>query len=228
MSATTRAVSSRVPLSRERVVRAAIELADAEGIEALSMRRLGQALGVEAMTLYYHVGRKEKLLGAMVEAVVGEFELAEAPDGDWKAALRRSATSAHETLLRHRWSCSLMVSHADPSVERLGWMESALGCLRNAGLSVEQTHYAFHALDSHIVGFTLWEIGFPFRTRDEMLAMAADFVAQVDLAALPYLGEHIRYHMDPASAGGQSAFEFGLELILDGLERLRDGGVPSL
>ena len=204
---------ARAPLSRERVVAAAVELADREGIEGLTMRRLGQALGVEAMTLYYHVGRKEQLLGAMVEAVVSQFAPAEAVDGDWRTALRRSAVSAHDALLRHRWACSLMVAHADPSVARLGWMESVLRCLRQAGFTVEQTHYAFHALDSHIVGFTLWEIGFPFRTREELLAMAAEFMAAMPLEELPYLAEHIGYHMDPASAGGQSAFEFGLEQL---------------
>jgi AcrR family transcriptional regulator len=216
------AAEPRPKLSRERVVRAAIELADSEGIEALSMRRLGQALGIEAMTLYYHVGRKESLLGAMVESVVSEWALADAPHGNWRLALSRSATSAHEALLRHPWSCSLMVSHAEPSPVRLRWMDSVLGCLRAAGFSVAMTHYAYHALDSHIVGFTLWELGFPFRTREELLAMADEFMQQVDLAHLPHLAEHVGYHMDPASAGGQSAFDFGLELILDGIERLRD------
>src|SRR5918997_4410324 len=149
--------AARRPLTRARVLRTAIALADQGGIEGLSMRKLGQELGVEAMSLYNHVASKNDLLGSITDLVLSEIELP--ADGDWKTALRRSAVSAHEVLRRHPWACNLALSSArvvPVSVRRADWM---LRRLREGGLSAEVTFHAFHALDAHILGFTLWQLG---------------------------------------------------------------------
>jgi AcrR family transcriptional regulator len=146
---------ARAPLSRERVLQAAIALADEAGIESLSMRKLAQALGVEAMSLYHYFANKDAILDAMLEVVFSEYE-PPASDADWRAAMRRAAISAHHTLLRHPWACGLLMSPTSPSLAQLRWMDTVLGRFRSAGFSPEMTHHAYHALDSHIVGFTLW------------------------------------------------------------------------
>jgi AcrR family transcriptional regulator len=209
----------RLPLSRERVLDAAVRLADEAGIEALSMRRLGQALGVEAMSLYNHVANKDDLLDGMLELVAAEFELA--AGDDWKRAVRRSTIAVHDALLRHRWACNLLVSRSTVTPVRLRQSESVLASLRRGGFSVELTHYAYHALESHIVGFTLWQLSFPFKTNEELLVLGRRFLAGLAVDEYPYFAEHVRHHLAPEHPE-QSAFEFGLDLVLDGLERLRD------
>ena len=209
----------RVPLSRDRVLHAAIKLADESGIEALSMRKLGQALGVEAMSLYKHVANKDDLLDRMVDTVVAQIEL---PSGgaDWKAAIRQSAISAHDVFLRHPWACSLMLSQAGVSPARLRWMDSVLRTLREAGFSAALTCHAYHALDSHITGFTLWEASFP--AAEELRDLAATFLRELPVDEYPYLAEHVEQHLTESSHDDEGEFEFGLDLILDGLERIRD------
>jgi AcrR family transcriptional regulator len=209
-------VEARAPLNRERLLSVAIELADGGGLGALSMRKLAQALGVEAMSLYYYVANKDALLDGIVDVVVSEFVL---PDeaGDWKSALRASAISAHQALLRHRWAARLLTSAAIGPA-RLHHMEWLLGQLRQAGFSPTMTHHGYHALDSHIIGFTLWEVGFP----DDLGDLATTFLEQLPVDQYPYLAEHIEQHLGPPESEDRSEFEFGLDLILDGLERLRD------
>jgi AcrR family transcriptional regulator len=211
----------RLPLSRERVLRAAVELADRDGIEGLSMRKLGQELGVEAMSLYNHVRNKDDLYDGIVEIVLGEVENP-SPDGDWKEELRKTAISAHEVFIRHRWACSLMMRVPRVSPVRMEWMESLLQTLREAGFSADMTHHAYHALDSHITGFTLWQVSMPFKTKEELVDLAEGFLQQISPEAYPYVVEHAHQHLEPSSPTGATEFEFGLELILDGLERLRD------
>jgi AcrR family transcriptional regulator len=215
-SQTDPSAPSRVPLSLDRVLRTAVDLADAAGIESLTMRKLAQELGVEAMSLYYYVSKKDDLLDRMIDIVVSEFELP--PGGpDWKAALRRSAISAHDVLSRHPWAGSLVTSASVRSA-RLRYMDAILRRLREAGFSIEMTHHAYHALDSHIIGFTLWEVGFPAET--ELLDLAATFLEQLPVDEYPYLAEHIQHHLaDTGDEAGE--FEFGLDLLLDGLDRLR-------
>jgi AcrR family transcriptional regulator len=213
----------RVPLSRERVLHAAIALADEGGIESLSMRRLGQELGVEAMSLYNHVANKDDLESGIVEIVLGEIEVPVDP-ADWKAALRRTAISSHEVFVRHRWACSLMMRASGGSPARMRWMEAVLRTLREAGFSADMTHHAYHALDSHITGFTLWLVSMPFENKEELDDLAGRFLSQIPTDEYPYVVEHARQHLEPASPDGKSEFEFGLDLILDGLERLRDPG----
>lgn len=213
-----RRAPARQPLTRERVLSAAIALADGQGVDALSMRTLAQELGVEAMSLYHWVRAKDELLSAMVDAVVSQIELP-APPTEWRSALRAIALSAYAVLSRHRWACRLMLRSANVPA-RLRYMESILGTLRRAGFPIAQTDLAYHALDSHIVGFTMWQESFTFRSREEMEKLATDFIASLPEGALPHVVEHAEHHLRGKRRPGTD-FEFGLDLILDGLERLR-------
>jgi AcrR family transcriptional regulator len=207
-------------LSRERVLHAAIDLADRGGIESLTMRKLGQALGVEAMSLYNHVAKKDDIVAGILELVVSEIDVP-AGETDWKTAIRQTAISAHEALVRHPWACSLMMSPVAASPARLRWMESVLATLREAGFSPELTHHAYHALDSHITGFTLWQVSFSF-SADDLPAIGAAFLRDLPVDDFPYLAEHVEHHLADSDHDEPSEFEFGLDLILDGLDRARD------
>jgi AcrR family transcriptional regulator len=218
---------TRKPLTRDRVLDAAAAIADAEGIDALSMRRLGQALGVEAMSLYNHVANKNELVTAMVDRVVEQFEL---PDDQpaWDVAIRRCAISAHDLLVAHPWACRLALLPSSPTLDgpRIRYMEWLLGTLRRAGFSADITYSAYHTLDSHIFGFTLWQIGHADagknftppegQTREEWMSA---LIAQMRVR-FPYLAEHGEQHMHDGERGGPSEFEFGLDLILEGLKKL--------
>jgi AcrR family transcriptional regulator len=210
----------RPRLTRERILRAAIRLADDGGIEALSMRRLGRELGVEAMSLYNHVASKDDLLDGITDVVVQEIEMP--GDAEWKDALRRHAVSAHEAFRRHPWACNLVLSPArtvPASVRRTEWM---LRRLREAGLSAEVTYHAYHALDSHILGFTLWQVG--HGVVDENLdELVATFFEEFPPAEYPFLYEHAQQHLTGFGRSGKGAFELVLDLILDGLDELRAG-----
>jgi AcrR family transcriptional regulator len=220
--ATRRASSaqSRVPLSRERVLDAAIALADESGIESVSMRKLAQALGVEAMSLYNHIANKGDLVDAIVDRVVGEIELP-AGLGDWEADVHTYAISAHEAFLRHPWACSRAMSpsgNAAAPTARMRNIEWLLRRLREAGFSPELTYHAYHALDSHILGFTLWQLGHAVK-REEVADLADAFFREFPVDDYPYLMEHARQHIDAAGNEGQTEYEFGLNLILDSLKR---------
>ena len=215
---------TRIPLSRERILRAALEMADGAGLEALTMRALGQALGVEAMSLYNYVEDKEDLLTGMVELVLAEIDLAPIAH-DWRLDMRATALSAYGALLRHPWACRLVLSPTSPGMiaARMTYIESILARLRHTGITPEAASRAYHAIDSHILGFTIWQLG------HELPADApADFVAtlmrQLDSGVFPYLTEHAGVHMKASEGEEEGEFEFGLELILDGLERYVTGG----
>ena len=209
----------RSPLTKDRVLKAAIRLADKGGIDSLSMRKLGQELGVEAMSLYNHVKNKDEVLDGIVEAVVREVEVPSA-DVDWKAALRQNAISAHDALMRHPWAASLWWRRAE-GPDRMRGAEFMLRTLREAGFSEELTYHAYHVLVSHILGFSLQAISFPIESKEELQELAADFLQSFPADEYPYLAEHIRQHVDPGDSN-EGAFAFGLDLILDGLERMRD------
>lgn len=215
------AQAAREALSRDRVVAAAIELADADGIDGVSMRRLAQALGVEAMSLYHWFPNKDALLGAMIDAVFEEMARP-SPDGDWRHSMRAAAIDAHHTLLRHAWAAGLIGRPLQIGMGQVGWMDSILGRLRQGGLSAELTHHAYHAIDSHIVGFTLWVLPYIEITKTKP-DFADQVIAQLPMADLPHFAEHVDYHLNE-DPGGTSEFDFGLDLLLDGLERLRQGG----
>jgi len=205
----------RTPLSKERVLRTAIDLADHGGIDSLSMRKLAHQLGVEAMSLYYYVANKDELLSGIVDMVVSEIEPT-SRDGDWRSAVRRSAISFHDALKRHPWATSLMMGASGVSSARMLYMEALLGRLREAGFSPNLTHHAYHALDSHIIGSTLWHAGY------SNMKLPANFEQTFvrDIAKeLPYLAEHAEQHLT-RSKRDVPEFEFGLDLILDGLEKI--------
>jgi AcrR family transcriptional regulator len=204
----------RVPLTRERVLEAAIALADEGGLESLSMRKLGQALGVEAMSLYNHVANKEDILDGIADQVLTQIELPRA-GADWETAIWRCATSAHDALTAHAWACNLIMSNPRILPSRLRYIDSVLGCLREAGFSAAATFHGYHALDSHILGFTLWEAG--HSVSDEDMAGILAFVPQLSASGYPYLAEHAEQHF--AGIDDQDEFEFGLRLIVDGLRR---------
>ena len=220
------AQAQRVPLSRDRVLRAAIELADEAGIDALSMRKLGQALGVEAMSLYNHVANKDDILNGIVEIVESGIELP-SPGSEWKGSLRRTALSAHDVFERHPWAASLALSAAGARPIRWRYMNAILGCLRVAGFSAEMTDHAYHALESHVAGFTLWSS--QLKVDDSALAdLASTFLDELP-EDLPYLAEHVHQHLKERRPDDEGSFAFGLDLILDGLERkLRPGDGPRL
>jgi AcrR family transcriptional regulator len=213
-------MSKRTPLNRERVLRAAVALADEAGIDALSMRRLGQELGVEAMSLYNHVANKNDLLNGITDLVLGEIELP--PDGDWRDALRRHAISAHDVLIAHPWACKLALSPdrtSNVSVQRAEWM---LRQLREGGFSPEVTYHAYHALDSHILGFTLWQLGHGITDAEHLRELAAEFFRKFGPDEYPYLREHAEQHFAGFGSEGKGAYELVLDLILDGLARERE------
>ena len=205
----------RIPLTRDRVLATAMTLADEGGIESLSMRKLAQALGVEAMSLYYHVANKDDIVGGILGLAMAEVELP--PDDlDWKEALRASATSVHDVLERHPWAATQMMTPKRVSDARIRWMDAVLGRLRRAGFSAVQTHHAYHALDSHITGSLLWESGYANALRNAPVSPQG-FLDTLPDGAYPYLVEHVGTHV--AGPDDISEFDFGLGLILDGLER---------
>ena len=212
---------ARIPLTRERVLQAALDLADADGIEALTMRRLAQELGVEAMSLYHHVRNKQDLLGGICDLVVREYELP-VPGAPWKAAVRRTAISAYEALIRHPWAASLLLSGTPESRARIRYMDALLGAFRTGGFSAGMTDHAYHALDSHIMGFTLWVVGMNLGTQEDLAALATAFLRELPRDEFPHLAEHIDQHLRPRDPDEEGEFAFGLDLLLDGLERLRD------
>jgi hypothetical protein len=212
--------ASRAPLSRDRVLRTAIGLADRAGIESLTMRKLAQELRVEAMSLYHHVANKDDILNGIVDLVESEIELPSF-GADWKASIRKTAISYHEILGRHPWAAALTLSATGTRPARWRYMDAILGCLREAGLSDTVTDHAYHALDSHISGFTLWQAQIQIDP-EKLPDMAASFLEGLPAHEYPHLAEHVHQHFQERSAEDEGSFVFGLDLILDGLERIRD------
>jgi AcrR family transcriptional regulator len=224
-------VRARARLSDGRVLEAAVALAQREGLDSVTMRRLADELGVGAMTLYHYVPNKEKLLDGMVDIVFGEIELP-TTDVDWRTAMHRRALSTREALNRHRWAVGLMESRTTPGPASLRLHDAVLGCLREAGFSLESTVQAYSVLDAYIYGFALQESSVPFETAEESAAVAERQVRQyAELAherqlgqlaqEFPYLAEVVAGHVAEVGYDFASAFEYGLDLILDALEQRR-------
>ncbi|MFF2084874.1 TetR/AcrR family transcriptional regulator [Nocardia sp. NPDC058176] len=207
----------RTPLTRERILRAAVELADREGATALSMRKLAKAVGVEAMSLYNHVANKDDLLDGIVDLVVAEIYVPR-PGGDWRAELSRRATSAHEVLLTHRWATALIGSRVNVGPAMLRYVEATLGCLVTAGFTYEQADRAWNAIDSHIYGFTLQAINFPLEPT-EFASAAARFLPLIPPETHPHM-HALSTQVINGTHSGTADFTFGLDLLLDGLDRL--------
>jgi AcrR family transcriptional regulator len=216
---TAGARTPRIPLSRERVLHAAVAFADTNGLEGLSMRKLGEAVGVEAMSLYGHVANKDDLLDGMIDVVFGEIDLPSLTE-DWKAAMRGRAVSIRRVLSRHRWAIGLMESRMAPGVATLRHHDAVLGCFRNAGFSLQATAHAYSVLDSYIYGFALQERGLPFDTPDETAELAQAILEHFPAEEYPHLAELTTEHVLRPGYDYGEEFEFGLDLILDGLERL--------
>lgn len=210
----------RTPLSRERVLQGAVDFADTHGFNSLTMRALGEALGVEGMALYKHVTNKRDLLDGMVDLVLSEVELP-SPGQEWKSELRQGSVSILKTLLRHPWAPQLIVSGGGgPGPATTRQMNAILGTLREGGFSVEMTHHAYHVLDVYVKGVALARVSFPFK-KEDMAGMAETFLKGFPAADYPYVVEHIKYHLETGVLG-EGDFEFGLDLLLDSLERLPD------
>lgn len=225
--------SRRAPLSRDRVLRAAVDLADGTGIDALSMRKLAQTLGVVPMALYKHVANKEELLDGMLDVVVGEIDPPVA-GADWQRAVRERILSARRSLLRHPWASRVMESRTAPTPMVLQYMDSMIGMFRAGGFSVDLTHHVMHAMGSRILGFSQELFGTPPPGVDPATLPAVDpQIARQMAARYPYITEiTTRVAHDDASVVGsgcddQFEFEFTLDLLLDGLERLRRRGWTS-
>jgi len=216
MNTTGHAAGHRAPLSRDRVLRAGVTRADQDGISSLSMRKLGEALGVEAMSLYNHVASKSDLLDGMIDIVFSEIDLPSG-GGDWKAAMRRRAISARQVLRRHPWAIGLMESRTSPGPATLRHHDAVLGCLRRAGFSVELTAHAYALLDSYIYGFALQEASLPFGTGEEAAQVAHQISAQFASGQYPYLTEMATEHVLRPGYDFGDEFVIGLDLVLDGL-----------
>jgi AcrR family transcriptional regulator len=217
---TDKRAETRPRLSRDLVLRGAIRLADRDGVGALTMRRLAQELDVEAMSLYHHVSNKDDILGGMVDRVFAEIELP-AAGGGWKAALRARALSTRAALARHPWATGLMESRAAPGPATLQHRDAVIGCLREGGFSIQMAAHAFSALDSYIYGFSLQEINLPFDEAGEAADVAAIF-ERVPADRYPHLTEMAVEHVLQPGYDYGDEFEFGLDLILDGLDRMRE------
>jgi AcrR family transcriptional regulator len=214
----------RRPLSRDRVLRGAIELADERGIEALTMRTLARELGVEAMSLYNHVANKEEIVDGMVDVVMDEINDATSGiSGDWKTAMRQRILAAREILLRHSWVPGVLVSRTTDSVPQMQYYESLIGLFRDGGFSYDLTHHALHALGSRALGFTQEPFDDSQPVPDPS-ALAQQIAGEYPNTAA--LLEGVSHDADTTLGwcDDQYEFEFALDLLLDGLERHRDAG----
>jgi AcrR family transcriptional regulator len=207
------------------VLRAAVLLADEDGIEALSMRKLGLRLGVEAMSLYNHVANKDDLLDGVVDLVVGEIDLP-ADATDWRAAMRARAVSARAVFSRHPWAIVMIDSRESSGPARLRYFDWVLGTLLRAGFTLEQAARAFSVLDSYIYGFGRQQLGMSAGGDMPPEEMAEAFLGAIPADEYPYLREMVVDHAMTSGYDEEADFDFGLGLILDGLQRLlhRAGG----
>ncbi|MFG2988207.1 TetR/AcrR family transcriptional regulator C-terminal domain-containing protein [Streptomyces sp. NPDC048257] len=223
--------SRRTPLSRDRVLRAAVAFADGAGIEALSMRRLAQELGVVPMALYKHVANKEELLDGMVEVVVAEIE-GQAPGSDWKSAIRGRILGARGALLAHTWAAQVIRSRTSPTPAVLTYLDSVIGMFRAGGFSLDLTHHVMHALGSRALGFTEELFDDPASTApqdDRTQAAAYEAMARryPHVTELARAVAHDRRSVVGQGCDDQFEFEFALDLLLDGFERLHVRGWTS-
>jgi AcrR family transcriptional regulator len=208
----------RAPLSRERVLRTAVAIADAGGIGSLTIRSLAQALGVKPMSVYYHVANKDQILDGIIDLVFSEIELPSA-DGDWRSEMRRRATSARRVLRCHPWAIGLMESRTTPGPATLRHHDAVLGALRGAGFSVEMTAHAYALLDSYVYGFALQEASLPFKGPETVADVAEPMMQQFPVDEYPHLVEMAtEYVLQPGYDFGDE-FEFGLNVILDALAK---------
>lgn len=216
----SRAQDARPRLTRERVLRAAVALADESGIDALSMRKLGEQVGVEAMSLYKHVAHKDDLLDGMVDLVFAEIEL-DQDQPSWRTAMRDRAVSVRAVLKRHPWAVPLMQSRTDPGPHTLGHLDALIGILRGKGFSVVLTAHALSVIDAYVYGFAMQERALPFDSEERSTEVVEHILAAMPADEWPRLVEFSREHVLKPGYDYGKEFEWGLDLVLDGLERSR-------
>lgn len=217
------AAEERTPLGRERVLEGAVSLADQVGIDAFTMRKLADFLGVKPMSIYHHISSKEQIVDGMVDMVFSEIDLP--PDDlDWKAAIRQRCVSAREVMNRHRWAAPLMESRTSPGPASLRHHDSVIGCLRRGGLSFELTAHAYAIIDSYLYGFALQEANLPFGGGEEIGELAEDIMSAMPVEEYPHFVEFtVNVALQPGYSFGKS-FEYGLDLIIEGLAQATVAG----
>lgn len=215
-STNRRARAKRAPLSRERIVTAAIAVADEHGEAGVTMRAIAARLGVEAMSLYNHVAGRDDILDGMVDAVFGEIDLPTSTM-DWKEAMRARAASSRSVLRRHPWAVGLLDSRKQPGPATLRHHDAVLGALRAGGFSVAMAAHAFSVIDSYLYGFVLQESSLPFTSDAELDEIAGDILRDLPTDAYPHLTELIAEHALQPGYDYADEFAFGLSLILDAL-----------
>ena len=208
----------RPRLNAERVLTGAVALADEIGIEQLTIRRLADALEVKPMTIYHHVPNKEAIIDGMVDLVFAEIERPD-PDLDWSSAIRRRCSSARVVLGRHPWATPLMETRTSPGPATLAHHDAVLGCLRRGGMSLEMTAHAYALVDAYVYGFALQEATLPATGGADIAELAAEIIEHFPADTYPHLFEFTTEHVLQPGYDFTSEFEFGLGVILDGLER---------
>jgi AcrR family transcriptional regulator len=208
---------TRMPLTRDRVLLAAIDLADGVGVEALTIRKLAQELGVKPMSIYHHVPSKEAIIDGIVDMVFEEIDLPPAAT-DWKTAIRHRSISMREVLNRHHWASPLMESRTSPGIATLRHHDAVLGCLFGGGLSTQMAAHAYAVIDSYVYGFALQEANLPFEDGEDISELAAAMLDPFAADQFPNLVQFTTDHVMQPGYAFSTSFEFGLDLILDGLE----------
>jgi AcrR family transcriptional regulator len=209
----------RTPLSRDRVLKEALAIADADGLASLTIRTLANELGARPMSVYYHVANKEEILDGLVDLVFGEIELP-VPGNDWRGEMERRAHSARAVLARHRWAIGLLESRLTPGPANLRHHDTVIATLRSAGFSPALTAHAYALLDSYVYGFALQEAALPFEGPEGVGDVAEPIIELMTAGEYPHLVEMATsYYLQPGYDFGEE-FAFGLDLVLDGLERL--------
>ncbi len=212
-------VANRAPLNLERALQVALLVADADGLEAVTMRRLARELGVEAASLYHHVNGKNQILDGLVDIVAAEIE-PPMPSTDWRAAISERAHQTRAGLRRHPWAVSLMASRTSPGLATLGLLETGIRCFREGGFSVLQAAHAISVVDSYVHGFVLQEVNLPFRDESELAAMTGAIMETFPAAELPYLFEMTVDHVLKPGYDYGKEFDSGLKVVLDGVAAL--------
>ena len=215
---TAEAAERRIPLSKDRVLEAALGLADQSGLESLTMRTLGESLGVGPMALYRHVANKEAIVDGIVDLVFSEIDVPSAK-ADWKTAMRHRAISVREVLSRHRWAVGLMESRTNPGPANLRHHDAVIGNLRSAGFDMPMAAHAYSVLDSYIYGFAQTQMNLPFESTADIVELSQEMLRAFPVNEYPNLAAFITEHAMQPGYDYANEFEYGLDLILDGLER---------
>ena len=207
----------RVRLTRERVIQAALSVADSGGLGSLTIRSLAKELGAKPMSVYYHVANKDEILGALVDIVFSEIQLP-VPGGDWRSEMHKRACSAREVLGRHRWAIGLLESRTDPGPANLRHHDTVIATLQTAGFSAELIAHAYALIDSYVYGFALSEASLPINGSETVAEVAGPMMEMIPAADFPYLAEFSAEHVMRPDYDFGNEFEFGLDLVLDGLD----------